>query len=450
MPAVFQLADFLNQTLTDVGLGESAVVNADLTNIVDVGKTVTEWANDNNKYDTVIKKLLDNYSIYLFEDREYVPKVPDILKRKSEWGAILAKYKDVTWKNEANNGSWSLADYPVQGGDDYPDPFEITHENIKTTFWSDSVAFEVPYTIPFDQFKTAWTGAAEMQRFIAMIRNHAVNRMRYDLEQLVKLTIANRIGLNFAAHHGVINLLEIYNAAHPNAPITSAEALNNVDLLRDAMATWSRMTDYVQEYSMLYNLNGDPTFSRKDTIHAVQLSAFESAVRFNLFANTFNKSENESPVKIETIGSWLGSGTDIDDTVERSKIDITVTYDPTNNANGVRVVQDHIIGVIFDDWGCCVYNEDPVVTSQANNRGRYNNFWHQYKGSYMNDMGENCIVFTVSPYSWDAAANGESAPDDWATTYTNYVSFDASAGTYSAATSTWSATGNYYKIVATA
>ena len=107
-----------------------------------------------------------------------------------------------------------------------------------------------------------------------------------------------------------------------------------------------------------------------------------------LYSNTYH----EEFVKVEgyeEVGYWQGTGTANGD---RDKINVKVMI------NGVLtpVEQAGIVGVIFDEWGAMVCNENYRVTSIYNPRGEYTNYFYKYDAHYMTDVNENCIVFVIA------------------------------------------------------
>ena len=61
-----QVATLMNGVTTEI-LGEGAVVNEDLSNVVDVGKAIF----DNTSYDHFVKTLVDHIGRVMFVDRKY-------------------------------------------------------------------------------------------------------------------------------------------------------------------------------------------------------------------------------------------------------------------------------------------------------------------------------------------------------------------------------------------
>ena len=74
----------------------------------------------------------------------------------------------------------------------------------------------------------------------------------------------------------------------------------------------------------------------------------------------------------------------------------TVTETVTQPAVRQTVTQTGIMAVLFDAEACAMCCENPVVESQRNAQKRVTNFFHSFDAQYMNDTGENCVVFVIA------------------------------------------------------
>ena len=69
---VYEIAN----TMTKEILGEEAVVNEDLSNIVDLGK---QFENLDNAYDNYVRKLHDHIGKMVFVNRRYTGRAPSVI-----------------------------------------------------------------------------------------------------------------------------------------------------------------------------------------------------------------------------------------------------------------------------------------------------------------------------------------------------------------------------------
>ena len=383
---VTQIAQILNETINMEQIGESAVVNEDLSNIVDVGTAVLDYTTNTANFDSFIGQMIDRIGKVMFVDRPYVSNAPNIVKDKWEYGSVMQKVR-CELPEARDNATWDLASYPIPSGDDYPDPFELTKPDVKAKFYNGKTTYEVPITLTQEQLKSAFTSAAEMSSFVAMIENRIRLKQTLSTEALVMRTIVTLMAQKIGTGNNVVNLLSLYNTA-TGSSITAKAAYTDPDFLRFAAKTIMLYRTYVQTPSMLYNNGGYVTFTPADRLKMVLLADLSKSMETMLYSNTYH----EEFVKVEgyeEVGYWQGTGTANGD---RDKINVKVMI------NGVLtpVEQAGIVGVIFDEWGAMVCNENYRVTSIYNPRGEYTNYFYKYDAHYMTDVNENCIVFVIA------------------------------------------------------
>lgn len=372
---VKQIAAILNTINAEV-IGESAVVEEDLSNIVDVGREVI-GAVDIENY---TRSLIDRIGRVVFWDRTYNSTAPNILKDSWEFGSIMEKIR-CELPDVEENPSWKLTK-----GQSY-DPFIFNPPTVKAKFFNSKTTFEIPISFVEEQIKSAFTSASEMSRFFAMIENRVIMKMTLCTDSMIMRTINNLIAEKFAANNNVINLLANYNT-EKGTTLTAAKALSDKEFLRYACKQISLYSDYLTRASMLFNDKGYVTFTPKENQKIVMLSEFDKSAEVYLYSDTYHNNF----VQLDgytTVPYWQGSGTgDNFDFDEISKISV-------KTASGTDIEKTGIIGVIFDENACAVCNENPRTTSQYNAKGEFINYFHKWDCSYINDTNENCIVFVV-------------------------------------------------------
>ena len=93
----------LMNTVTGEALGNTAVLEEDLSNIVEVGDAIQNVIG----LDNYVKKLVDHIGRVIFVDRVYSGRTPSLLRDGWEYGSILEKIS--TGLPEAvENESWGL------------------------------------------------------------------------------------------------------------------------------------------------------------------------------------------------------------------------------------------------------------------------------------------------------------------------------------------------------
>lgn len=389
---ITQLTNVLNGTLSTTGIidqvtGEAAVANEDLSNIVDIGKAVLNYTGQSNEnYDSFMRNLIDQVGKVVIVNRTYVSQAPNILKDSWEYGSIMQKVR-VSVPEVRDNATWDLFNYPKQN-EAYPDPFELSKPGATAKFYNSKNTYEIPITLTDYQLKEAFQSASQFGSFIAAIENRIRMKQTLCNDGLIMATIDNLIGLTLSGNGGkVVNLLTAYNAIAPTT-ITADKALTNKEFLRFASATIAKYKKYVAQASAKYNAGNYITFTPADKLKFVANTEFAKALDAYLYSDTFN----EEFVKLDgysEVPFWQGSGTADGD---RLTVDVSVDV----NGTATEVKNTGVLAAMFDDEAAAVCNENYRTTSIYNPRGEYTNYFYKYDAMFMNDVEENCVVFTIA------------------------------------------------------
>lgn len=160
-----QLAEILNGTVSTTGIvdqvtGAAPVASEDLSDIVDIGKTVLDYTGaSNTNYDSFMRNLIDQVGKVMFVDRTYTSQAPNIMKDGWEYGSILEKVRCEV-PDARDNATWDLFNYPKAGGAAYPDPFELSKPSATAKFFNSKATYEVPITLTDVQLREAFQSAA--------------------------------------------------------------------------------------------------------------------------------------------------------------------------------------------------------------------------------------------------------------------------------------------------
>lgn len=379
-----QVYALLNTVTTEL-LGESALVEEDLRNVVDLGNTFANKVG----LDNYVKALNDAIGKMVFKDRVYKGRVPSVLMDGWEFGSILEKISpDLPEATE--NESWDLVD-----GQTY-NPNIFYQPSVSVKCWNGRVTFEVPMSFTEKQVKSSFNTPTQLNAFMSMIHTAISNSMNIKLDSLIMRTISNLIGETIFSDYGAndygassntkaINLLYLYNEKFTKS-LTATSCLTDADFIRFASYTIGLYVDRIKVMSTLFNIGGKERFTPEDKMHIVMLSDFKKSADVYLQADTFNLEMTKLP-QAETVPFWQGSGEGFAfDSV--SKIKIKTSANHVIHVNGV-------LCTIFDRESVGVTNVDPRVTTNYNGKGEFYNEFHKYDGQYFNDTNENMLVFFV-------------------------------------------------------
>ena len=388
---VEQVYSILN-TITNEMLGDSIIVNEDLSNVVEIGKA---FSNLENGLDNYVRKLQDHIGRVVYVDRVYSGRAPKLIRDAWEYGSILEKIR--CKMPEATE----MEDFELENGVSY-DPNVFTAPEVTASFWDKRVVFEIPISITEKQVKSSFSSATQLNAFYSMIRTAIENSLTVKMDGLIMRTINAAIAETFhsdfpsdtgySSGSGVraINLLYKYNnevLAAGATPLTVDTAMYSPEFIRFCAYQIGLYADRLSVLSTLFNIEGTEKFTPRDRMHIVMLSEFKRKADVYLQSDTFHDEFTKLP-DAEPVTFWQGSGTayDFDDT---SAINIK-----TPNGNTVSV--KGVLCTMFDSDAMGVANLDRRVTTNYNPKAEFFNEWHKYFAGHWLDLSENIICFYVA------------------------------------------------------
>lgn len=393
---VTQIYEIMNVVTTEV-LGSDVIVQEDLSNVVELGKT---FANAKG-LDNFVRALNDHVGKMIFVDKVYKGRVPSVLMDGWEFGSILQKISPEL-PEATENASWDLTD-----GESY-DPNIFYKPVVTVKCWNERVTFEIPVSITEMQVKSAFLSATQLNAFISSIYVGIENAMTVKLDALIMRTINNLIGETIFDDYGVdeetpvtdtqtaltsgikaVNLLYLYNAKMglEDTPLTAEKATTDPEFIKFATYTIKNYEDRLKEMSTLFNIGKKARFTQGEQLHVVMLSEFKNAADIYLQSGTFNEQFTALP-NAETVSYWQGSGTDYG-FANTSQINIITSGGKEINVSG-------IVCTMFDTQAVAVTNMNPRVTTQYNAKAEFWNEWHKVDAQHLNDSDENMVVFFVA------------------------------------------------------
>lgn len=383
-----QLHTLVNAVTKEV-LGETGIINEDLSNVVDVGKEII----DSDNMDNYVKKLVNHIGKVVFVNRLYAGGVPSVLMDSWEYGSVMQKIT-AELPTATESDSWKLEDKK-----DYS-PNTFYQPEVSAKFFNSKVTFEIPMSFTEMQVKESFSNAEQLNGFLSMLSTSIENSMTVKLDALIMRTINNMTGETVLAELATedvidptktsvkaVNLLNLYNATLEEADkVTKENAITDRGFIRFATYTIGLYSDRMAKISTLFNIGAKDRFTPKDLQHIVLLSDFAKASETFLLSDAMNEDRVLLPTH-EAVPYWQGSGLDYS-FADVSKINV-------KTSSGVDVEMDGILGVIFDRDSLGVSNLDRRVTTNYNPKAEFYTNFHKFDAGYYNDLNENFVLFFV-------------------------------------------------------
>lgn len=380
---VNQIYEIVNDTVRET-LGDTAVLNEDLSNVVDIGDAVF----DANAFDKYVRSLVNHIGRVIFVNRTYSGGAPSVLMDGWQYGSILQKISS-EMPEATENESWELIDGTSYDPNIFRKPVAIQK------FFNKKTTFEIDRSITEKQVKQSFSSAEQLNGFLSMLFNEVEKALTVMTDNLIMRTINSFTGetmhdaFNTADYSDTsiraVNLLKQYNEIYGET-LTADKAITSPEFIRYAAYVMGIYKDRMSRMSKLFNIGGMQRFTPENMLHFVTLSDFTRAADVFLQSGTFHNDFVRLP-KSETVPYWQGSGTDYSfDSI--SSINVTTPNGHTVNVSG-------ILGVMFDRDALGVANFERRITTNYNPKAEFTNYFYKQDAQYFNDLNENFVTFFI-------------------------------------------------------
>lgn len=306
---VTQIYAIVNDAANDA-LGKNAgVTKLDTTNFVSLGKSLSEYGLLDGWFSALAKRI----SKTVIFARTYDAKRRSVLRDEMEWGAFIQK---VYYKMPSAGANDTWVDKPVASGDDagkykQASPYDVDESiEVKSVIFGNKGTWSIEIVRPLIQIKNAFLNEQSMFAFIDGIYVTIDNALKLEEERLEALAV--NTGIALAISRGcALNVLNLYNAAHDDAPITVDEALTNAEFIRMWSKAMSDTIDQMKNISTVYSPYEWETFTPDEKLVVEVLAQAASAADVYLQADTFHNELtrlNDRGGSFEKISFWQSSG----------------------------------------------------------------------------------------------------------------------------------------------
>jgi hypothetical protein len=376
---VAQIYNLVNTAAQAVS-GEITLPTEDLTNLVDVGKSIANAVG----YEPFYKALVNRIGKMYFVDRKYKGLLFKIFKDSWQFGSIVGKVQ-VDDMQYTENDTWQIIN-----GASY-DPYVVNLPIVSAKFFNKMATFELDITTPTIQIEQSFTSADEMNRFLSMVQTMVYNSMETAIEACAFRCLDNMIAATIdGAGARVVHLVTVYNGI-AGTSLTASTALLDKAFCNWAAKELGLVKKRLASRTVIYNIGGKRRFTPAEDLHVVALADFAEAVKNVGYGNTYHKEFVELP-NYEEVPYWQAPGTGFAWS-DISTVDVTAIVDDAGTTKAVK--EDNICCVMFDDNALGVLQPRRRVTTQYNPKiEAYTDFW-KWESRYFNDFNEQAVVFIL-------------------------------------------------------
>lgn len=382
MPKVNQVYSILNDINSQL-FGDSVLATHDLSGIISMGTNVIGNAVTTDKF---LNLLVDRIGKTVIRRLDAQLDFPSLYMNEFQFGAVLAKY-NVQPIQAVSSNNWEI------GAVGFTPSFADIHKpsvSVKYFDGLDTASFIV--TIPFHQMESAFTSESAMAAFFDAIVAALNDSLVVSINNMSRTAVNNFIAEKIKGSNGIINLLTEYNATF-TPTLTQAEAIVSPNFLRFASARIKQYMKYMSQPSVLYNADGNLRATQRDNMHVLVNTEFAVNSQVWLESDTYWK-ELVSLGGYTEVPFWQGDHTATGDNAfaTNSAIDV-IPSSEEGQVTPTAVQQDGIIAVLADRQAIAVGINKRRSGTWTNPIDMYSNIKEEFDTQYINDLGENGLVF---------------------------------------------------------
>ena len=240
---------------------------------------------------------------------------------------------------------------------------------------------------------SAFNSESGVSQFFDAIIQALNDSLVVSLNNMSRTAVCNFVAEKIKASNGVINLLTDYNGAHTGATLTQAEAIESPAFLRYASAQIKKYLDLLKNPSVLYNTDGNVRATQRDNMHILCQSEFAINSQVYLESDTYWKEMLALP-GYTSVSYWNGNHTASGDNdfATNSTINV-IPSSEEGQTTPTAVNQSGVIMVLADRQAIAVGINKRRSATFTNPIDAYTNIKEEFSTQWINDLGENGIVF---------------------------------------------------------
>lgn len=372
-------------------LGEEAIDNITLSQIIDAGRTWSsvekeQWAG----------KLSARYVDTKYTDREYKDKRNDVFYEDSAKFGAITQIISMEMPDVIENRSWlQVTSGTTQIGQN---TVYLPIVNEKLFAGTDSWAVSIAYT--GTQLNQAFESESQLLQFNNYVKLMAENAITYHKATMNGLNrnnyIAEKINAgNSAGKINVVNLIEEYQKDHGNQSMTVAQFFSSSDAMRYAVKTFKKYKSLLLDMTTIFttDANSKGKFIPADRFVFQVLSDFEGRLDAEVYSTTYHDEFVKLPL-YRDVNAWqaLRGASVTADFKTLSTIEVTTS-------DGHIVSKSGIVGVMLDKWAVMHTIVQNRVGYQRDDIKDISMYDYQFTSRYINNLSLNGVVFVVEDYT---------------------------------------------------
>lgn len=356
----------------------------DYTSFIENGKTIMELKNTDLQ-NNFINALMNRIALVLDTARNYEGSYKELSRGTLGFGNTIELVIQRFYEAQS-------APFVTLTDGESVDQYKVYKPQVDVDYYVDTVAYQIPITIQYDQLKKAFETPAAMDAFINNTIMYVMNsnelnreagRIALVADLIVKDTQATEAAdTNTPAQN--YKLVTLYNDI-TGTQLTAENCLYNSEFVKFAVSTMNKVIERTKKVSESYNSRGIKTFTRPQDRHLFINSALVSAKGTYVFPEAFNNSDEINLKDYIEVPFW-----------QNEKTPLTVTYEDPEN-DGESLTTDPVIAVMCDKFAIGEYvRKQDMRTTPFNASGEYWNNFLNVELKYLSCDAANSIVFTLA------------------------------------------------------
>lgn len=356
--------------------------------IVDVGKQ----ADDKGELDIIFRAMVQQLGALDIQNERYKTEFPSMFVRNFEWGGYLERvYFDPL-------DTFNDTMYNLTRGQDYSTAEHTFYSPVvKAKIFTEAKPIVTPISRTYDQQKTAFTGLAQMESFMAGVAMEVENTNALVLDTLAHALASAGVAISDRGTGTSRHLLtEMISKGIVQSGTTAEQAMTNEKALAYVYAEIGKTRKYMTRRTKAFNNGEIATFG--NTIHAAILYDFIKNAEIYLKRISFNKDEGDFG-DYDTITMWQGVQQTAEGVTSKftfndlSKVSIAADPNEKLGIGNTAYEKGNCIALLYD-WraiGICPYREK--VTSNYTASADFWTTYHHLLVNHLIDANYGMVAF---------------------------------------------------------